>query len=59
MEGQTHSDFIKKILICVLKMNESITGLERHEGESFFICVNYPVDSIYVLLQSQNRSYFI
>ncbi len=27
------SDFIKKILICVLKMNEGLTGLERHEGE--------------------------
>ncbi len=23
----------KNILICVLKMNESLTGLERHEGE--------------------------
>ncbi len=28
------SDFIKNILICVLKINESITGLERHKGES-------------------------
>ena len=27
------SDFIKKIFICVLKMNESLTGLERHKGE--------------------------
>jgi len=27
------SDFIKNILICVLKMNESLTGLEQHEGE--------------------------
>jgi len=27
------SDFIKKIFICVLKMNESLTGLEGHEGE--------------------------
>ncbi len=27
------SDFIKNILICVLKMNEGLTGLERHEGE--------------------------
>ncbi len=26
------SDFIKNILICVLKMNEGLTGLERHEG---------------------------
>ncbi len=29
------SDFIKNILICVPKMNEGLTGLERHEGESF------------------------
>jgi len=28
-----HSDFIKNILICVLKMNGSLTGLEQHEGE--------------------------
>ncbi len=27
------SDFIKNILICVLKMNEGLTGLDRHEGE--------------------------
>ncbi len=27
------SDFIKNILICVLKMNEGLMGLERHEGE--------------------------
>ncbi len=27
------SDFIKNILICVAKMNEGLTGLERHEGE--------------------------
>ncbi len=27
------SDFIKNILICVPKMNEGLTGLERHEGE--------------------------
>ncbi len=27
------SEFIKNILICVLKMNEGLTGLERHEGE--------------------------
>jgi len=26
-------DFIKNILICVQKMNESLTGLEQHEGE--------------------------
>ncbi len=27
------SDFIKNILISVLKMNEGLAGLERHEGE--------------------------
>jgi len=24
---------LKNILICVLKMNEGLTGVERHEGE--------------------------
>ncbi len=28
------SDFIINILICVQKMNEGFTGLERHEGMS-------------------------
>ncbi len=28
-----HSDSIKNILICVPKMNEGLTDLERHEGE--------------------------
>jgi len=27
------SDFNKNILICVSKMNEGLTGMERHEGE--------------------------
>jgi len=27
------SDLIKNILICVLKMNESLMGLEQHESE--------------------------
>ncbi len=27
------SEFIKNILICVLKMNEGLMGLERHDGE--------------------------
>ncbi len=27
------SDTIKNILICVLKMNEGLPGLEQHEGE--------------------------
>ncbi len=27
------SDFIPNILICVPKMNEGLTGLEKHEGE--------------------------
>ncbi len=26
------SEFIKNILICVPKMNEGLTGLERHKG---------------------------
>jgi len=26
------SDFIKNILICVPKMNEGLTDVERHEG---------------------------
>jgi len=29
------SDFIKNIFIYVPKMNESLTGLERHECEKF------------------------
>ncbi len=31
------SDFITNILICVPKMNEGLTGLERHEGDIIFI----------------------
>ncbi len=27
------SECIKNILICVPKMNESLTGLEQHEGK--------------------------
>ncbi len=27
------SEFNKNTLICVSKMNEGLTGLERHEGE--------------------------
>jgi len=33
INGGASSDLIEKIFICVLKMNESLTGLERHEGE--------------------------
>jgi len=33
MGDKNLSDFIKNILICVLKMNEGLTGVERHEGE--------------------------
>jgi len=32
-EGAESSNLIKNILICVLKLNESLTGLERQEGE--------------------------
>ncbi len=31
--GSESSDLIKNIFICVPKMNNSLTGLERHEGE--------------------------
>jgi len=32
--GLTESSyFINNILICVPKMNEGLTGVERHEGE--------------------------
>ncbi len=33
--GPENSDFQKNILICVLKMNKGLTGLERHEGEYY------------------------
>ncbi len=33
MQGQKALDFIKNILICVMKINEGFMGLERHEGE--------------------------
>ncbi len=35
MQEGSESSWIssKNILICVLKMNEGLTGLERHEGE--------------------------
>ncbi len=32
MQGQRAFMFHQKILICVLKMNEGLTGLERHES---------------------------
>ncbi len=33
MQGQKAPGFHKNILICVLKMNEGLMGLEQHEGE--------------------------
>ncbi len=33
MEDQIALRFHRNILICVPKMNEGLTGLERHEGE--------------------------
>ncbi len=33
------SDFIINILISVLKMNEGLTGLERHEGDNDIIFI--------------------
>ncbi len=38
MQGQKFSDLIKNILICVLKMNKGLTGLE---GKNFHSWVNY------------------
>ncbi len=32
-ERKLLSDFIRNILICVVKMNEVLTGLEQHEDE--------------------------
>jgi len=31
------SNFIKKIFICVEKINKSLTGLDRHESDRIFI----------------------
>ncbi len=33
MQGQKALGFHQKIIICVLKMNEGLMGLEWHEGE--------------------------
>ncbi len=33
VEGQKALEFHTNILICVLKIIEGLTGLERHEGE--------------------------
>ncbi len=33
MQGQKALEFHQNIIICVAKMNEGFTGLERHEGE--------------------------
>ncbi len=33
MQVRKLSDFIKNILMCGPKMNEGLTGLERHKGE--------------------------
>ncbi len=33
IEGQKALGLHQNILICVLKINEGLTGLERHEGE--------------------------
>ncbi len=35
------SEFIQNILICVPKMNASLTGLERHEGRGGLAIGNY------------------
>ncbi len=47
--GSRLSDFIKNILICVLKMNEGLIGLERHEGlliTEYFLVI-YPFKCTY------------
>ncbi len=48
MEGQKALRFhlIKNILIFVEKINEGLTGLERHEGHNFHFWVNYPFKTI-------------
>ncbi len=33
VQGQKISDFIQNMLICVAKMDDGLTGLERHEGD--------------------------
>jgi len=33
--AESSQDFLKNILICVSKMNKSLTGLKRHKGENF------------------------
>ncbi len=32
---------IKNILICVLKLNEGLTGFERHEGEQLMTLFSF------------------
>ncbi len=41
---ETSSDLIKNTKICVLKMNEGLKSLKRHDGEKWMIeWVNYPL----------------
>ncbi len=47
------SEFIKNILICVPKMNEGLTGLERHEVSNTF-WVNYPFNRVKVCSHFNN-----
>jgi len=41
MEEQKCQISLKHIFICVLKMNQSLTGLERHECEFIFVWTNH------------------
>ncbi len=34
-------EFIKNILICVLKINQGLTDLERHEGEELMTEISF------------------
>ncbi len=47
--------FIKNILICILKISEGLTGLERHEGEFFsFFGWTIPLISMRQFLESHH-----
>ncbi len=37
-------EFIKNILICVLKINQGLTDLERHEGEELMTEISFLVE---------------
>jgi len=49
-------DLIKIIFICVSKMNEGLTGLERHEGEQLMTDISFSnlLTCIFVLSSGKN-----